>query len=734
MAAKDFLKAKIDNKEAWIEADRAFRGANRDAGNEYWHYARPYGIRSSDMWTVNDRWWGDREAARCAFLYEPPPHTLIGILNAFGSSLICTYPHPSQEDPTMLAYTASDEDGRRDKQTRSTIGRWLRRFVVGLSDAYIQRVEQEWRAELDPNFNVATTPEDIEYVYTHMSGDTGCMRHDKSHFNLNIHPSAVYASPGMGVAYVGEIGDAVVSRAVVWVNPEDENDKRFVRVYGSPHLRKKLERAGYREADLSGAKLRVIATNGSTPTGTGPHALVMPYLDGPGGDQGRRDGAYGVWDEADPDYIRILKYADASALSSAGIDIQQLKLTRGSITMTRQRLADMTFVCAVSGGSYNKLHGYRAVEVLLPNGTTGVAEVGQAAGYEAVSTIRDGCRVTIRAASATLAEHAIWAAGLYWHKAYLDEFVRMGELSKLDEELYPGLTDRYVRYSNAAICNITQKTVRVEDTVTVAHVGLVYRGAVEGKTGKGGEYIRLHNLSATGKLFIERSRESEIHTTPSGRKVLLTRHDVVCTFGDRTADFRRNVAHILPVFGREYGVTEAILNGSEMVPEASMRLAFDDYASTLDSRSGMEHLVGYARFSPTRTRGIYIYGGRVRTASYAPMRGASLAEAVTALDMGAAFVLDNADVGDHLEVRAYSRDMLEQIRSQCENITAAHYWRMARPWIAELFATRFPDETFPAPWTPDATEATPASTDTSVSPPPAESLSDIRRRLDEMLA
>ena len=734
MAAKDFLKAKIDNKEAWIEARRAFRDANYSAGNDFWRYATPHDIRSSDMWTANDRWWGEREAERCTHLYEPPPYTLTEILRSLGAPLICTYPHPSQEDPTMLAYTASDEDGRRDKQTRSTLGRWLRRFVVGLSDAYIQRVEQEWRAELDPNFNVATTPKDIEYVYTHMSGDTGCMRHGKGHFNLNVHPSAVYASPGMGVAYVGEIGGAVVARAVVWVNPEDENDKRFVRVYGAPHLRKKLERAGYRETDLSGAKLRVIAAHGSTLTGTGPHELVMPYLDGPGGAQSHRDGAHGVWDEADPDYIRILKHADATALSSAGIGINQLKLTRGRITMTRQSLAGMTFVCAVSGGSYNKMQGYRAVEVLLPNGTTGVAEAGQVADYELVSTIRDGCRSTTYAARATLAEHAIRAAGAYWHKAYLDEFVRMGELSKLDEELYPDLTDRYVLHADAAICNITQKTVRVEDTVTVAHVGLVYRAAVEGKTGKGGEYIRLHNLNATDKLFIERSRESEIYTTPTGRKVLLTTHNVIRTFGDHTADFRRNVAHILPVFGREYGVTEAILSGSEMAPEASMRLALDDYASTLSSRSDMEHVVGYAQFSPTRTRGIYISRGRIRTASYAPMRGASLAEAVTALDMGAAFMLDNADAGDHLEVRAYAPDVLEQIRSQRDYITAAHYWRMVRPWFAELLATHFPDETFPAPWTPVATEATPASTDTRVSPPPAESLSDIRRRLDEMLA
>ena len=606
--------------------------------------------------------------------------------------------------------------------------------MVGLSDAYIQRVEQEWRAELNPNFNVATTPEDIEYVYTHMSGDTGCMRHGKGHFDLNVHPSAVYASPGMGVAYVGGIGGAVVSRAVVWVNPEDENDKRFVRVYGAPHLRKKLGRAGYRETDLSGAKLRVIAANGSALTGTGPHELVMPYLDGPGGEQGHRDGAYGVWDEADPDYIRILKYTDASALSAANIDIKQLKPTRGCITITRQSLAHMTFVCAVSGGSYNKMHGYRAVEVLLPNGTMGVAEAGQVADYKAVITIRDGCRSTTYAARATLAEHAIQAVGAYWHKAYLDEFVRMEELSELDEELYPDLTDRYVDYADAAICKITQKTVRVEDTVTVAHVGLVYRAAVEGKTGKGGEYIRLHNLNATDKLFIERSRESEIYTTPTGRKVLLTTHAVVRTFGDRTADFRRNVANSLSVFGREYGVTEAILNGSEMVPEASMRLAFDDYASTLISMSDMAHVVGYARFSPTRTRGIYISRGRIHTASYAPMRDASLSEAVTALDMGAAFMLGNADVGDHLGVHAYAPDLLEQIRSQRENITAAHYWRMVRPWFAELCATHFPDETFPAPWTPDATEATPASTDTRVSPPPAESLSGIRRRLDEMLA
>jgi len=296
------------------------------------------------------------------YLYEPLPDTT---LNAFISLGLMSYlPHISREQFGQIAYTASLDDALRDKVTRSTLGRFMRRFCPILTDKYIQKIEQDFASFIDPNFNIAVTASDIEYVYTHMEGDTGCMRHDKSHWSgLHVHPSAVYAAPGMGVAYLGEIGGRVTARTVIWTNPNDQADKRYVRIYGAPHLKSKLERAGYRCTGLDGAEIAAIPVRGEN------NCVVMPYMDAPAGDQGRTDKAVCAVRTAErPGYLRLLSNEAANALHRRGIKIAQCNATGGRVSVTPQHNV-FGFTCKVAGRYYEHDSGETCVTLVTPDGT-----------------------------------------------------------------------------------------------------------------------------------------------------------------------------------------------------------------------------------------------------------------------------------------------------------------------------------------------------------------------------
>jgi hypothetical protein len=72
------------------------------------------------------------------------------------------------------------------------------------------------------------------------------MRYDMSHFgHQTYHPAAIYGSPNFSVAVHRDTKGTVKSRSVVG-QPEDADDKRYVRIYGDAALQRKLERHGYK--------------------------------------------------------------------------------------------------------------------------------------------------------------------------------------------------------------------------------------------------------------------------------------------------------------------------------------------------------------------------------------------------------------------------------------------------------------------------------------------------------
>lgn len=230
-------------------------------------------------------WWIKRELLRI----EHGVYQVTGVTDALNNTFNSQYVvHVSREDSNMIAFTPTIEMGVQDRQLKMSIGKFMRKYFLLWTDAQIQKMEAAHRAEISGVFEVATTEADISYVYRNMEGDSGCMRHPAASYNESSqhHPSAVYEAPGMGVAYTKDSEGTIKSRAVVWVNPAKPEDKRYVRIYGDPVLRRLLERAGYKAKNLVGAKFKAV------PLENVENTYVFPYLDGINGDQSQYDGSY----------------------------------------------------------------------------------------------------------------------------------------------------------------------------------------------------------------------------------------------------------------------------------------------------------------------------------------------------------------------------------------------------------------------------------------------------------
>lgn len=297
-----------------------------------WHFSPYDPMQGGFVLDSDDLWPAARDAIRQHLgVYEEPTSVLTWLRTQSGVAGMWAYPHISREDPTMVAFSPDTNGAMNDVKVRTTVGKLARKLLPMLSDTMVAELTQLHTSELDPHFDVARTIEDIETVYTSMVGDSGCMRHSRSEFELeDYHPSVVYSSEHFGVAYMGELNNPK-ARAVIWDNPNDPSDKRFVRVYGNPVLGTKLKRAGYRCAGLAGTRLKMFFDQGE------PSHVVMPYLDPPGGrDSGLTDqrGVNGVAFEGD-DHILVLSDEQTQRAQEAGLQTMGLQGTGGQRRLVR---------------------------------------------------------------------------------------------------------------------------------------------------------------------------------------------------------------------------------------------------------------------------------------------------------------------------------------------------------------------------------------------------------------
>lgn len=168
--------------------------------------------------------------------------------------------HLSQTDPEALAYFQTDDKLRRDIATKISVGRFIKKFWPHLLDHEVRDIVNAHRNEVGKrNVKFSTDPSEIVRIYEH--GPRSCMRGKDC---VRIYGD----SPDLAVAYLGDLESRQISaRAVVW-----PAEQIYVRIYGDELLRGSLERMGYQNGDLEGARVRRIEEHGR---------IVMPYLDGP---------------------------------------------------------------------------------------------------------------------------------------------------------------------------------------------------------------------------------------------------------------------------------------------------------------------------------------------------------------------------------------------------------------------------------------------------------------------
>lgn len=373
------LASKID-EEAVFERITNEHSDTVDELNSNYDISYPL-IRKPHQYIGSERWWQTRDRYR----FITGVYSTTSIIDMINCSPMGQYAvHISKEDQSMVAYTPSTEDGMRDKQVRTTLGRFLRKYYLNLRDSEIQDLEQEHKAELSGVFEVATTGDEIAYVYQHMDGDSGCMRREPSYYGIGNgkHPSVAYAAPGIRVAYTKDAEGRIKSRSVIYDNPDDPHDKRYVRIYGAPVLAKLLRRAGYRPKDLIGARLAKVPYVDEAGH-EHENTYVVPYLDGAEGNQNSGTGrGTHVVDKGDG-YLTVIDANMADSLMRAHPDmcvVSGAKSTSARVSL--QTMPSPIWTCAIYGTQHDRTKGEFAVKAYINDAMVEVHEVSaRAAGF-----------------------------------------------------------------------------------------------------------------------------------------------------------------------------------------------------------------------------------------------------------------------------------------------------------------------------------------------------------------
>lgn len=137
--------------------------------------------------------------------------------------LMFEWPHVSEKDPAQLAYTRDDAKGLADVQTMTSIGKYAARHWPHIAD----HVRRDVCALYTPDNLMLLPATTEEIVRSVQEGPKSCMQG-----GFTVHPYKVY-DPSMGWAAAVRLGAAghIDGRALTWTDPDDEDNKGFVRTY-----------------------------------------------------------------------------------------------------------------------------------------------------------------------------------------------------------------------------------------------------------------------------------------------------------------------------------------------------------------------------------------------------------------------------------------------------------------------------------------------------------------------
>lgn len=192
--------------------------------------------------------------------------------------------HVALDDPTMVAFNKSEEDGERDKQTRMKPGAYLKRYFPSLDDETVRHWAMVMAGTAKHELKFATTEEEILHVYE--KGPSSCMRFPERDSGYRVgdkpyHPVRVYAAGDLAVAYL-LLGKRITARCVCW-----PAKKRYSRIYGdSVRLEAMLGEKGFKRGSFAGAKLLKVGDIRRCDCGDAAcrqickaiHGAILPFL------------------------------------------------------------------------------------------------------------------------------------------------------------------------------------------------------------------------------------------------------------------------------------------------------------------------------------------------------------------------------------------------------------------------------------------------------------------------
>ena len=263
-----------------------FSAAMRVVRGDCWSYDRKH---ASHMQTYEGREWFKREYN--AHDYHPAVYDALRIARPHDwHLLLLEFPHKSVTDPNRLAYTVNERHGEADRQTVTTIGKYLTRHFNGiLFDHEIRDIVARYTYSGD----IYITTDLDEIVRAVIRGPSSCM---SKHFDIHCddgvhrHPYAVY-DPSLGWSMaIRKSGEEILGRCLLWTDPDPSGveDPDAMRVFVRSYKRNPDERShsGVDESIEAWLKAQGYTKRGGWPDGAKlmrydvDSGYLMPYIDG----------------------------------------------------------------------------------------------------------------------------------------------------------------------------------------------------------------------------------------------------------------------------------------------------------------------------------------------------------------------------------------------------------------------------------------------------------------------
>lgn len=455
------------------------------------------GFSGRDTWP-DHLWWLHREYMRLATsVYAISP--TIATLNASNAHITQYALHVSREDTDKIAWTPTVEDGQRDRQVAMSLGRWLRRVFPALSDPEVAAIEASHRMHMNPDVEFVDFTTDIDKAINAYMGVTSCMSKSKDHWGAGHHPLEAYMAPGFKLAVMYGVSKKISGRCIVWINPENAEDKRAVRNYGDDSLRMYLKSKGFVFSNLGGAYLKAILVKNDT-------HIMMPYVDTAACEVRPNTSVYGVYDGDGKVWLfdeKTIAKIPKEALT--GIQTQH--------GFTAAKPFPLNAECVVTKKKIN--YARDTISIVYADGQRAQALSNHIGGWKSGVVVNRGGVLTLPLHPGT---PTFTEAGT----TYVDNDETRTALSyiKLDAELYPEAT-QWVKKTSSFMMSSNGKFIKEVDAVYFIVGGLkttIHRSQLPSDAVRVAQVEERKTFAAAG---------SDVKITAANRKVVPGVHDVV---------------------------------------------------------------------------------------------------------------------------------------------------------------------------------------------------------------